>query len=237
MRRLFRNWRSSGALQRADLRLRSPTETVHHRRVKPVTILAPVVAAFLPVAACTGGDAAQSPRETERERTPDPKHLVVHASDLPTGFSLVPGERIPVPLSSVLADPSSAGASAAIRHERVAGYQISFWTPQRRRVECAAAVYRSSSGAAEVFRQRDKRFRTFVAASLSGRPARVGLIGNETSAYHFEVRGSRGLTVGWRYRNVLSSCTTIGLGAIDVRQMVVVARAQQRRISDAFEDG
>jgi hypothetical protein len=204
-----------------------------------------VIVAVLVPAACAGKDQGSSPRTTgsvttggqrasKQEPTPDPKNLVLQLADLPTRFSLVPGERISVPVEKVLADPWSAGSTAVIRRERVAGYQISFWSPERQRIECAAAVYRSSSGAEEVFRLRTRRFRAFLGASKSGRPAQVKSIGDETSAYRFEVRRLKGVTVAWRYRNVLASCTTMGVRTADLRQMVEVAQAQQSRISTAL---
>jgi hypothetical protein len=169
----------------------------------------------------------------ERESTPDPKYLVPRLSDLPTRFSIVPGETFPTPLSWVVSDPWSAGAVGVIRRERVAGYQTSFWSPESGRIECSAAVYRSSNGASYVFRHRTKRFRAFVAARHSQQPRSVGRIGDETASFRFELGRSKGLAVAWRYRNVLTSCTKLRSSAADLRQIVAVASAQQERISAA----
>jgi hypothetical protein len=195
-----------------------------------------MVAALLLLAAC-GGDKGASRATHDSaadEPTPNPKHLLAQPSDLPPRFSLVPGERIPVPLASILADPWSTGIADVVRRERVAGYQTSFWSPERQRIECAAAVYRSSKGAGEVFRLRSKRFAAFLAASKSGRPTPVERIGDETRAYRFKPGSSKALTVTWRYRNVLASCGTMGVRPADLRQIVLVAVAQQARISQAL---
>lgn len=183
------------------------------------------------LAGCGGGDPE---RPAERESTPNPKHLVPQLSDLPTRFSIVPGETFPTPLSWVLADPWSAGAAAVIRRDRVAGYQTSFWSPESGRIECSAAVYRSVRGASGVFRHRIARFRAFVAAGHNGQPRSAGRIGDETSAFRFELGPSNGLAVAWRYRNVLASCTKLRSSAADLRQIVAVASAQQKRISEAM---
>ena len=215
--------------------------TIHHRlEVRGTRSLALIVAAVLLLAACAGGDGTSRPATTasaaaEPEPTPDPKYLVAQLSDLPPRFTLVPGEKIPLTLASVLADPWSAGVANVIRRERVAGYETSFWSPERRRIECSAAVYRSIEGAKRVYRNRTRRFAAFLAASRSGRTIPVKQIGEETDAYRFEIRGSRGLTLGWRYRNVLASCETLGLHPADLREIVFVAMAQQARISRALE--
>ena len=69
--------------------------------------------------------------EPSRESPPDPKQLVVKLTDLPPRYSLVPGETIPVPLESVLADPWSSGLGAEIRRERLGGFQTSVWDPEQ----------------------------------------------------------------------------------------------------------
>jgi hypothetical protein len=182
------------------------------------------------LAGCSGSD---SERQAKRESTPDPKYLVPQLSDLPTRFSIVPGETFPTPLSWVLADPWSAGAAAVIRRDRVAGYQTSFWSPESGRIDCSAAVYRSNSGASDVFRHRVTRFRAFVAVGHNRPPRSVWRIGDETAAFRFELGRSKGLAVAWRYRNVLASCTKMRPSAADLRQIVAVALAQQERISAA----
>lgn len=187
-------------------------------------------AAALLLAACSGGDPE---RQAEREPAPDPKYLVARLSDLPARFSIVPGDTYPTSLASVLADPWSAGHTAIIRRERVAGYQTQFRSPESGRIECSAAVYRSSVGARDVFRYRAARFRAFAAAAHSRQPTRVERIGDETAMFRFERGRLKGLTVAWRYRYVLASCTKLRTRAADLRQIVEVATAQQRRISVA----
>jgi hypothetical protein len=205
--------------------------------------------AVVVIAACSGlaglllaahrdnasGELTASSHEAELEPTPDPKYLVARLSDLPPGFSVVPGETFPTRLRAVLAEPWSAGYERLLRQERVAGYQTSFRTPEQKRIESSAAVYRSRGGAEEVFRLRTKRFRAFLEGQGSGLPAQVERIGDETAAFRFRISGSRGVTVAWRYRNVLASCTSLGRGVADVDQLLQVASGQQKRISNALE--
>jgi hypothetical protein len=201
--------------------------------------LALVVAAVLQLAACDIADESASTRAagaqtTSAEPTPDPKHLVVQLSVLPDGFAIVPGESFPTPLANVLADPSSAGHADLIKRERVAGYQAQFRGPESETIQCAAAVYRSSGGAGEIFRLRTERLGSLLSTWLKGEWRQVRRIGAETRAYRFQIRRSRGLTVTWRYRNVLASCTTLGLRPADMQQIVRFAVAQQKRISEAL---
>lgn len=169
----------------------------------------------------------------EAEAAPEPKYLVVQLSDLPPGFTLVPGETFATPLAHVLADPWSAGYEAVIRRERIGGYQTSFWSPERVRIECNSAVHRSTTGATALFRLRAERFGAFLAAAKSGRPIRAERIGDETKAFRFELRRTSGLTVIWRYRNILASCTSVGSGPRDLRQIAAIATTQQERIAAA----
>jgi hypothetical protein len=153
----------------------------------------------------------------------DPRYLVLQPADLPRGWALVPGERLRVPLAWVLRDPWSAQFRSVIRRERVAGFEISFWSPQHRRVECEAAVYRSVRGARKVVVLRAGSFGAF--ARLQGGPIAVRRIGDAATAYRL-TRGWKGFVLAWRYRNVLSRCSAAGL-----RDVVALARLQQRRIA------
>jgi hypothetical protein len=158
------------------------------------------------------------------EPMPDPKYLVVELSDLPRGFAPVPGESLRVPLAWVLRDPWNAGFRPLIRRERVAGYERSFWNPEHHRIECEAAVYRSTAGAARVFRLRNSRFEPF-AIQLAGRSIRIQRIGQAAVAFHLNERW-RGFIVVWRYRNVLARCAAASLG-----EALPLAHLQQRRIA------
>ena len=142
----------------------------------------------------------------------------------------MPGESLRVPLSWVLRDPWSAGVRSLIRRERVAGYERSFWSPDRRRVECEAAVYRSVAGARNVFSLRAKRFGAFLADAHMGGRVPVGVIGDATIAYRTE-RGWKGFVVSWRYRRVLARCGGLGLERSSLREALLLARLQQRRVA------
>src|SRR6188472_4287455 len=100
-----------------------------------------VAAVVLLLASC-----GRTEPEPSRESAPDPKQLVVRLTDLPPGYSLIPGETLPISLSTAMADPWSASLEGEVERERVAGYQTSVWNAERRRVECWVTVYRSSMG-------------------------------------------------------------------------------------------
>lgn len=167
---------------------------------------------------------------------PDARLLVVQLSDLPIGYNLVPAETFPIPLSKVLSDPWSASSSPIVRRERLSGYQIGFSTPEAERIECSAAVYRSTSAARAVYRLRTRSAAAFL-AELGGRSLPAANIGEETDVVRFDIRGSQHLGVAWRFRNVLASCVTAGLSPPDEAQMVRVARMQQQRIGTTLPVG
>jgi len=164
---------------------------------------------------------------------PDARLLVVQLSDLPPRFSLVPAESFPVSLATVLAEPWSAGVRDIVEGERVSGYQMAFSSPRARHIQCNAAVYRSTSGAAEVFAARGAHFAEFAAATGGGRVT-AETLGEETRTFRYRLRGPRAITVSWRSRNVLSSCTTVS-SAPHVAELLLAARAQQRRIAESQE--
>jgi hypothetical protein len=128
-------------------------------------------------------------------------------------------------------DPASHGIEGLIRRERVDGYEASFWTPERERVECNVGLYRSNGAARKVFPLRAVRFAAFVVATRKGRPASVPRLGAETRALRFD---STGLAVLWRYRRVLASCAAITLDPGGRTRLLLVAQAQQRRFADVL---
>jgi len=159
-------------------------------------------AAVLSLTACGGKTG-----EAGREPAPDPKQLVARLSNLPPRFSVVPGDTYPTTLALALADPWSTGYSAIIRRERLSGYQVQFRSPESGRIECTAAIYRSNDGATDIFRYRNARFEALAADAH--RRQLVARIGDETVAVRFELARLRGLTLAWRHRYVLASCTTL----------------------------
>jgi hypothetical protein len=159
---------------------------------------------------------------------------VLRLSDLPAGFNIVAGETIPTPLAVVLADPWSAAHESLIRRERVAGYQTSFWSPERRRIECEAAVYRSSDGAGQVFRGRLARYESFLRTSGFGGSVPAAAIGEETRAHRYVIKGQYGFAVMWRDHNVLAVCGTQGPRLPDPSQIILIAALQEARIAHAL---
>ena len=168
---------------------------------------------------------------TESNPQLGPRQLIITLGDLPRGFNLLPGESIPTPTSWVLADPWSTGHRALIRRERVAGYQSSFWTSERRRLQCEVAVYRSARSARRVYALRTRRF----AATMRrvARPVPVSRIGEAAHAFRLE-GGWSSFTVSWRYRTVLSVCAEDGLDARSFQQVRAAALVQQRRLAGAL---
>jgi hypothetical protein len=187
-----------------------------------------VVLALALIAGCGEGEHAH--RNAARTGTmPDPRQLVVQLADLPSGYGLVAGETFSTPLASVLGDPGSGGYETLIRRERIGGYQTSVWTPDHRRIECSAAVYRSRRSARLVFGLRSAGVR-----GLTRTESRSEQVGEETRILRFEQRGPDGLSVRWRYRSVLAACTSVGRERSDLGHILAVARAQQERISRAL---
>ena len=188
--------------------------------------LAGVVSLFAVGCGSGGGRPAQ---QTELAA----QQLVPQLSDLPAGFNLNLAESLPVPTSKVLADPWQASSAAIIRRERVSGYQVSFTSPQAVRLQCSAAVYRSSAAARKVYRLRMTGGASFVADS-GGRSLPVAEIGEQTHAHRFDIGPAAYLGVAWRFRNVLSTCVAAGFTTSPMAEMLVVARAQQARIASAL---
>jgi hypothetical protein len=168
--------------------------------------------------------------------TPDAEYLVPQLADLPIGFNLVPAESFPIPTSKILADPWQASSAAIIRRERVSGYQVSFTSPQAVRLQCSAAVYRSSAAARKVYRLRTSGSASFI-GELGGRSLPVAEIGEETHAHRFDIGSAEYLGVAWRFRTVLSTCIAGDFARSPMAEVIVVARAQQARIASALDGG
>ncbi len=159
------------------------------------------------------------------------QQLLPQLSDLPAGFSVDPAESFPVPTSKILAEPFSASSSAIIRRERLSGYQAAFTSPLGHPIECTAAVYRSSAAARKVYRLRTQSVAAFV-AETGGHSLPVPTIGEETHAHRLALGGVPYVGVAWRHRDVLSTCVADGYTMPSLEELLVVARAQQRRIAE-----
>ena len=171
-----------------------------------------------------------------QEQSEPAAQLVPQLSNLPPGYNLNSAESFPVPTSKILAEQFSASASAIIRRERLSGYQRAFTTPKAHRIECSVALYRSSASARKVYRLQATSVASFV-AELGGRSLPVPEIGEETTASRFGIGSTQYLGVAWRYRDVLSTCVAGGFTTSPLEELLVVARAQQRRIADAVNLG
>jgi hypothetical protein len=182
-----------------------------------------------------GGNKSGVPA-TPAKSAPDARLLVVQPSDLPSGFRLLPAESFPLPLATVLADPWSVGAKTAISRQRLSGYQNAFLSPELERLQCNAGVYRSAAGATAIFSLTARNFAAFVTAS-GGRSWRPRKIGAESRAFRLNLGPSKGFAVAWRFRNVLSTCTSLGPTPSNSRQTLRLARAQQGRIATAVGKG
>jgi hypothetical protein len=193
-------------------------------------LVAVAVSAAFALAAC-GGESTR----TTGNGTPDPRYLVAQPSDFPAGFVRESSETGPTALQTVLQEPWSAGGTALITRERIAGYQATFVGPEAERIECGAAIYRSQSGGSRVFRLRTRGFAALSATGKDppGRGVHVGRIAYETRAFYVRSEFAEGLMVVWRYRNVVSSCTLTGLSPGAKTRLLGVVRAQQSRVAAA----
>jgi hypothetical protein len=59
-------------------------------------------------------------------------------------------------------------------------------------------------------------------------------LGDEANVIRFNAGRLDGLTVSWRHRNVLMSCSTLDSEAADPKQLMEVVRAQEKRIATAL---
>lgn len=198
--------------------------------MRPPVVVAISAAAALSLTACSGGSTG-----TIGKGTPDPRYLVAQPSDVPAGFVRESSETGPTALQTVLHEPWSAGGTALITRERIAGYQATFVGPGAERIECGAGIYRSRSGGSTVFRLRTRGFAALLATGKDPpvHGVHVGRIGDETRAFYVRSESAEGLIVVWRYRNVVSSCTLTGLSPGAKKQLLGVVRAQQSRVAAA----
>jgi hypothetical protein len=84
----------------------------------------------------------------------------------------------------------------------------------------------SLAGAGEIFGHRLRRFEALFATGSRQLPM-IERVGEETTAFRFDLGRLHGLTVAWRYRYVLASCTSLRTHVADLRRLVSVALAQQ----------
>jgi hypothetical protein len=69
-------------------------------------------------------------------------------------------------------------------------------------------------------------------AELGGRSLPIPEVGEETHASRFDIGSAQYLGVAWRFRDVLSTCVAGGFSTSPMAEILVVARAQQRRIAN-----
>ena len=82
-----------------------------------------------------------------------------------------------------------------------------------------------------MFSFRTRRFMDAFAAS-GGRPVPVERLGAETHAYEYDLGSQEGLLVTWRSGRVLSVCGGVNGERPDLADVLVLARAQERRVAD-----
>ena len=189
-----------------------------------------VVVVVLAVVAGCGSATADEP---ESAGSPDASQLVAQLSDLPAGYDIVPAESFPVSTEKILREPWSTSAAGLIRRERLSGYQAAFVSPSQTRIECNAALYRSTDAARRVYSSRMKAFAAFL-AKTDGRALASPGIGEESDAHRFSLGGLPYYGIAWRYRNVLSTCASRRVTRSPEADLRTAASAQQERIESVL---
>lgn len=192
---------------------------------------------LLALAGCGNGENPST--EASGTTTPKAKHLIARSSDFPDGFIVASAETGPTTLADALDGASSPRHGAAIRAERVEGYEVLAENVDRfQGIYCTATVYRSIAGAERVFRlgnedasaQADREGwtlkRTTIDESLGDEM--VAFVGNTAEGQMF--------TVLWRNGQVISDCGGAGVLVAQppVEETVLVAHAQHKRIAEAL---
>ena len=182
------------------------------------------------IAACGGGPALVD-IETE------PSALVVQANDLPPELMLRVDieESREVTTDEVVAGLSTEAAADSLRGERVTGFQAQFRGAELTVLVCQAGLYRSIDGASDAMQVQTELFEQRIASGeIVGEV--IVLVGDLGEA-EWALRGAGGgidaFVLVWRFRNVLSTCTTVGGLAADEAQALRIAGAQQQRIAQA----
>jgi hypothetical protein len=163
----------------------------------------------------------------------DPSRLVLHQSDVPSGFRLERDE------SGVRSNARRARDTPELRGlfaraGRVTGYEATFGRIERRTfeiylIESHVDVLRARRGAAMVLDEFDRQARVKLGRQVELRraPADVGEAG-----WRYSGKTTKPFAiVGWRYERVFAVVFTLNLSP---EQTLLLARKQQRRIAAAL---
>ena len=198
---------------------------------------------MLALAGCGGNESASTPAttatETTTHATPNAKDLIARSSDFPDGYTVAGDATGPTTLADALDAASSQRHAAAIKAERLAGYEVTAENVDTLQgIYCAATVYRSIGGAETVFllgaedtsAQADKEGWTLKPTSIEES------LGDETVAFVGSTAEGQLFTVLWRDGQVVSECGGAGIFVTEppVDDTIRVAHAQQERIVDAL---
>lgn len=171
---------------------------------------------------------------------PNPKYLVARSSDFPDGYTVAVDVTGPTTLADALDAAVSRRHAAAIRAERLAGYEVTAENVDTLQgIYCTATVYRSIGGAEKVFRlatedapaQAEKEGWTLERTSIEE------ALGDETVAFVGSTAEGQLFTVVWRDGQVIGECGGAGIFVTEapVEDTRQVARAQQERIAEALD--
>jgi hypothetical protein len=199
----------------------------------------------LAVAGCGGGaesastTAGTTATKPPAHATPKAEYLVARSSDFPDGYTIAGDVTGPTTLAGAVDAAASRRHAAAIRAERVAGYEVTAENPDTLQgIYCDATVYRSVGGAERVFRlgaedapaQADKEGWTLERTSIEES------LGDETVAFVGSTAEGTLFTILWRDGQIISQCGGVGIFVTEppLDDTIRVARAQQERIAEAL---
>lgn len=195
---------------------------------------------LLALVGCGGGESPSTRASgTTTHTTPKAKHLIARSSDFPDGFIVASDETGPTTLADALDSASSPRHGAAIRAERVEGYEVLAENVDTLQgIYCTTTVYRSIAGAERVFRlgnedasaQADREGWTLKRTTLDE------LLGDEMVAFVGNTAEGQMFTVLWRNGQVISDCGGAGVLVAQppVEETILVAHAQHKRIAEAL---
>ena len=200
----------------------------------------------LALAGCGGGAASALTKaagtttpQTTSYATPDARDLIALSSDFPDGYTVAGDATGPTTLADALDAAVSQRHAAAIRAQRLAGYEVTAEKVSTLQgIYCAATVYRSIGGAQRVFLlgTKDAPAQADREGWALERASTEESLGDETAEFVGSTAEGQLFTVLWRAGRVVSECGGAGMLVADppVEDTRQVARAQQERIGEAL---